>query len=246
MTDKIKVLWGIPNEGNCDPSAYDNRLEMAMHIGIRQERDQKYEFSLSTIGQVLTPIARERIAEIAIENDFDYLFMIDDDMLSPPDLIFKLLEHNVDIVAALAFTRYPPHNPVIYNVTDGIDSVTRTKYFINNVVKTYPKNTIVQCDAVGFGAVLIKVPVLRFVQQKFGKMFQSTCSAGEDILFCHHAGELGIKIYCDTLNKIGHVGHPNIITEETYEMFNDTSELRNIYGDERKYAEESYCNNPNV
>lgn len=235
MTNKINILWGIPNEGHTESIAYDNRLEMAMHIGIMQERTGKYSFALSTIGAVLTPIAREKIAEVAIENKFDYLFMIDDDMISPPDLIFKLLEHNVDIVAALAFTRYSPHNPVIYNVNDGIDSVTGTKYFINNVAYTYPKDTLVQCDAVGFGAVLIKVPVLKKVQERFGKMFQSTTSAGEDILFCHHAGELGIKIHCDTKNKIGHLGSPPIITEETYEQCNMTNELREIYGDERKY-----------
>jgi hypothetical protein len=233
----IKILWGIPNEGHTESYAYDNRLEMAMRMGVIQGRDGKYDFALSTIGQVLTPIAREKIAETAIDNGFDFLFMIDDDMISPPDLVFKLIEHDVDIVAALAFTRYPPHNPVIYNLTDGIDSITRRKYFINNVVKTYPKDTLVQCDAVGFGAVLIKVPILKRIQEKFGKMFQSTCTAGEDILFCHHAIELGIKVHCDTKNKIGHMGVPNVITEETYEMFNDIDEQRKIYGDEIKYSE---------
>ena len=49
----------------------------------------------------------------------DYILFIDDDMICPPDLFERLYKHQKDIVAALAFTRYPPHKPVIYKLTKG-------------------------------------------------------------------------------------------------------------------------------
>jgi hypothetical protein len=66
--------------------------------------------------------------------------------------------------------------------------VEKKDYFINNVVMNYPKDKLVECDAVGFGAVLIK----RWVLDKIGKKpFMSTCGTGEDILFCYKAKKIG-------------------------------------------------------
>jgi hypothetical protein len=36
----IRVLLGIPTKGNTDPEAYDNRLEMAIHLGNLQTLSQ--------------------------------------------------------------------------------------------------------------------------------------------------------------------------------------------------------------
>ena len=111
----IKVLVGIPTKGNTDPEAYDNRLEMFMHLGNLQTLSAKgekeycgveydipdgveYQFSLSTIGDVFVAYARQQMAYTAVNNGFDYLLMIDDDMICPPDLFEKLLRHNVDVV----------------------------------------------------------------------------------------------------------------------------------------------------
>jgi len=135
-----KVLFGIPNEGHTECQAYDNRMEMTFHLGnlqvlsslgLREYGDKiydippdiEYQFSISTVGQVLTPLARERLAEHAHDNGFDYLFMIDDDMLVPVDLFEKLARHDVDICAALAFTRSAPHKPVVYNLESVWDHV---------------------------------------------------------------------------------------------------------------------------
>ena len=66
--------------------------------------------------------------------------------------------------------------------------------------------------------------------------FMSTSSAGEDINFCHKAGEAGFKIYMDTRVKLGHLGYHKIITEATYEQEANIEELRKEYGDYEKYS----------
>lgn len=243
----IKVLIGVPNQGHTLVDAYDNRLLLMQHLGVLEVIsrlqipikkvtgldyiDQNYhypkgiafEFGLATVGNVLTPIARERIAEIAVEGEWDYLFFIDDDMICPPDMFEQLYAHQRDIVGALAFTRFAPHKPVIYIVDEGFDSVTKQNYYTSKCWLTYPKDTLVECDAVGFGAVLINCGVLRSMRQPW---FTAATGKGEDIQFCFDAGKSGFKVFMDTSCKLGHLGPPKSITEEIYESETNVKELR--------------------
>ena len=240
----VRVMFGIPNEGHTEPEAYDNRLVMSQHLGALQvvsfngdkhfqgmdfnyPTGHQFEFYICSIGKVFTALARERIAEEAVKQDMDYLFMIDDDMITDSDIFEKLYRHDKDIVAALAFTRSHPYSPVIYNLNKGYDGITQSNYYVNYTVFDYPKDTLVECDAVGFGAVLIKCDVLRKMKKPW---FMSTAGSGEDIHFCHKAGEDGFKIHMDTSVKMGHVGYPKIITEEDYLESANMDKIKEIYG----------------
>lgn len=240
----VKVMWGIPNEGHTLTDAYDNRLLMAQHMGCLQAlshfgvkkygeadfdypSDVEFEFYQATVGNVLTPVARQRIAELAVEENMDYLFMIDDDMISPVDLFERLYKHQKDIVGALAFTRFAPHKPVIYILTEGYDPVEKKDYYISQSYLTYPKDTLVECDAVGFGAVLIKVDILRSMRRPW---FVAATGRGEDIQFCFDARKAGFKVFMDTATKLGHLGPPKNVTEEVYEAETNNAELREKYG----------------
>lgn len=220
MGKVIKVTLSIPNEGHTQVQAYANRLVNCMHLGkletegLLKDQDPRFEFSLLTVGGILTPLAREEAAKVALENNSDYLYFIDDDMICPDNLFERLWRWNVDIVAPLAFTRNYPHKAVIYECKEGYDPVTRCEYFINHYVTEYPKDTLVECDAVGFGAALIKRSVLEGVPEP---RFMSTNATGEDILFCHMARKKGFRVFMDTSTKLGHLGHPAEITEEYVE-----------------------------
>lgn len=234
----LKVLWAIPTMGHTDPKAYDNRLIWACRAGAEDERAKvdgrpvRYEPYFGTVGRLLTPYAREILAEKAVEHGMDLIFMVDDDMLGEPDVFFRLAENVVngpaDLCGALAFTRNPPHDPVIYTCETGYDPVDRTPYFINRPVKRYPKDALVECDAVGFGAVVFRVALLTRMRRPW---FMSTCGSGEDIYWCYKAKrEAGARIFSDTRVKLGHVGNPIIVTEETYESFGHVNRARD--GDE--------------
>lgn len=240
----VKVMMGVPNEGHTLTEAYDNRLSMAFHLGTLQvlshidkkeyckvkfdfPKDVEFEFYLATVGNVLTPIARQRIAEFAVEQDMDYLFFVDDDMICPTDLFERLYKHQKDIVGALAFTRFPPHKPVIYVLNQGFDSVEKKDYYISKAYLSYPKDTLVECDAVGFGAVLIDCKVFKGMNTK--EWFVVATGAGEDIQFCFNAKKAGFKVYMDTSTKLGHLGPPKIVTEEVYESESNVEELREVF-----------------
>lgn len=217
MKKVVKVLCSIPNEGHAPCEAYTNRLENFFYLGALQEKGKhddsqiRFEFLFLTLGRIFTPIARNEACRFALENNCDYLFMIDDDMTSPNNLFERLYAHDVDIIAPLAFTRNFPHHPVIYDIKEGFDPVSKSHYFINHHVDSYKKDSLIQCDAVGFGSVLIKTSVLRGMKDPY---FSASPNTGEDISFCHYARKCGFKVFMDTSIKLGHLSHPIEVTED--------------------------------
>lgn len=196
---------------------------------------KRFEFFFCVIGRIFTPYAREQAAKMALERECDYLFMIDDDMISPDDLFEKLYRHNVDIVAPLAFTRNYPHKPVMYSTLEGYDTVSQKPYFSNTVIYKYPKDKLVECDAVGFGAVLIKCEVLKKMPTPY---FMSTNATGEDILFCYNAKKVGARVFMDTATKLGHLGAPICVDEEYVEKQRqkETPDFLKLHNEYDKYA----------
>lgn len=249
----VTVGIGVPTKGTTDATAYDNHLTMMFHLGELQLASKmgvhelngkkfdypdnvEFKFFITTVPRVFPAYAREIIAEQSRNQKADYLFMFDDDMVMMPDLFERLYRHKKDVVAALAFQRLYPHDPVIYNVTQGHDGVEKQDYYFSTTVRNYPKDTLVECDAVGFGAVLIDMKLLEVIPPKW---FMTTSGAGEDIHFCAQAKQYGFHVFSDTATKIGHLGERPIITEETYEQTNDVKGLRATLGDEHKYKEKA-------
>lgn len=240
----LKVMVGIPLKGHTPPRSYHDRMLMWKLLGNQeasdfyQDKSPRYVFNFGSVGEMLIPYARERLAEGALAEGCDYLFMIDDDMLAPPDLFYKLVAHDKDIVAALAFTRNPDHRPVIYETVEGFSHEAGKSYGFTRFVNNYPRNTLVECDAVGFGAVLIKTSTFKALPQPWFFGMERT---GEDITFCVKARKAGFKVFMDTSIKLGHLGTPCIITEEYSDQWNRMTpeEREKLYGRFDKYETDS-------
>lgn len=223
-----KIAISIPSEGHTLPEAYDNHLVLSFHLGSIQEqwkqqnRPIQYEFYWHTVGRLMTAMAREKLVERALQTGMDYIFMYDDDMILPIDTVECLLQDmeqhpEVSVVAPLAFMRNPPHYAVIYTTIEGYDQKHHQPYFTNQFVKNYPKNKLTECDATGFGAVMIRMDMVKKMRPPY---FFSTTGSGEDIYFCIKAKqEADARIFMDTRVKLGHIGRPNIIDEEYFEKW---------------------------
>jgi hypothetical protein len=241
----IRVLISIPNAGYTQVESYANRLVNFMHLGKLEERGRilkenpRFEFIFNTQGRLYTALAREGAGDICLSTDSDYLFQIDDDMTGPDDLFERLYRHDVDIVAPLAFTRNYPHNAVLYRLEEGIDPETKMPYYLNRFIDSYPKDQLVECDAVGFGAVLIKAKVIKAMKKP---RFMSACGTGEDVLFCHKARKLGFRIFMDTSTKLGHLSHPIEVTEDYVERVREQMKwepVLNIHAEKKSIFEPS-------
>jgi hypothetical protein len=217
----VRVCVAIPNMGYTQPESYANRLFNFMKMGELQAKGEllkqnpRFDFRFVVMGRLFTPLAREEAGRMALEADCDYLYMIDDDMICPDDMFQRLYAHNVDIVAPLAFSRNPPHKPVIYESIEIDDPVRKMKKPVNRWANYY-RDCLNECDAVGFGAVLIKTDVLRAIPEP---RFMSSEGTGEDLLFCYKAKKAGFRVFMDTACKIGHLSNPSIITESYVDQF---------------------------
>jgi hypothetical protein len=235
-----KVLIGIPLKGHTPPKAYHDRMVMFQHMGGREaedfyaKRNPRFVFGLGAVGEILVPFAREILAEAALRHGCEYLFMVDDDMLAPMDLFYKLQENGKDICAALAFTRNPDHKAVCYETKEGFDASSRTRYGFTKFVQNYPRNQLFECDAVGFGAVLIRTEVFRKTPQPWFFGMERT---GEDVTLCVKAKKAGFGVWMDSRIKLGHLGEPTIITEEYSDAWQklSPSEREKLYGNFTKY-----------
>jgi len=231
----LKIAMGIPSEGHTLPEAYDNHLLTSFRMGCMQERwryekrNPRYEFYWFTTARMLTQMAREKLISVALQAECDYLIMYDDDMVLPTNMVEKLLEDmekhpEIDILAPLAFMRNHPHYAVMYTAKEGYDNVRHQSYYFNQFVRQYPRNKLVECDSVGFGAVCIRLSMVKKMQSPY---FMSTTNTGEDIWFCVNAKEqANARVFMDTRIKLGHLKNPEIIDEEWVDKYNKDYKLK--------------------
>lgn len=152
--------------------------------------------------------ARERLAAMAIDNDFDHVLWLDSDQMFKPTMMIDFVASDKDIVTGVIPSRRPPFIPLIYRKED------------NKLVPVAGfGDHLLEVDGCGFGAVLMKTEVLEKCFDKYKTCFMPVYGFGEDLSFCIRAKELGYKIYADPRIEIGHIGK-TVITKDFYRREN--------------------------
>lgn len=160
-------------------------------------------------------IVRDKAVQVALQNGTNWLFFLDSDVIVPPNTLTRLISHNLPIVAGLYVRRHnPPFNEMLKLRQDGM-------FGLRPIMDgEYADGSLVECDAVGTGCVLIRTDVFSKV-----KPFQQTIDGkparpqyfmwtesriqpgfSEDFAFFIKCREAGIPVYCDTAIKARHVG----------------------------------------
>ena len=162
--------------------------------------------------------ARTLIANKAVELGFDRVLWIDSDMTFDKNALLMLsedMDHGMDMVTGLYFTRKPPIIPCIHKYLkwevkpDGwVDTDSRS-------YTDYPIDRLFEVACCGFGFVMTSVKLLKDMNEKYGSPFYPLMGMGEDTTFCWRARQNGYKIYCDSRVKLGHIGQ-RIIDEGTF------------------------------
>jgi len=138
---------------------------------------------------------RNTIVEEAQKKECTHLLFLDTDMIYPVDTIERLLAHDLDIVGALTFKRYPPFNPII-----NVGEQYKMKYMY-----PYPEG-LIKVTATGTGCLLINMKVFNKLEKPYFKFRKvKGKDVGEDIGFCYKAGDAGIDVYVDTTVKTIHI-----------------------------------------
>jgi len=220
-SSKVKIMIGEPSGGLIDCQAHDNRLDFMAEC-IRLEGSTNLKFFTGNVGRMPINYARQMMAEEAIRQGMDYLFMVDDDMILPHrcfERVYNTMrEHNAEMAAPICTQRVHPFRPVLYKhewIPANDPAMPEKLNLKNDFISEYEPNSVVKVDGVGFGVVLLSVPFLKKMSEKMPHgMFFSNTNIGEDIWFCIQARrQLDAKIVVDTSVKVGHLKHPEFARE---------------------------------
>lgn len=208
--DKPKIMIAAPMVGKTDSHF------LTSVIGLRGIGDTKF---VANIGSLVYN-ARSELAARAIQDGFDYILWLDSDMVFEPDLLEKLYEdaqQGMDYVTGIYFRRVLPTTPILAkSITWERDKETGIINHGVELYKDYPKDSVFEIAASGFGCVLMKTELVKHLAEACAMSpFGPMPKMGEDFSFCWRAGKMGIKMYCDSRVKAGHIG-TFLYTEETY------------------------------
>lgn len=148
---------------------------------------------------------RQMVKDYAIENCFDYLFFLDSDIICEPDVLEKLAGRGKDIVCGLFRYRNPPEGrPLWFRTLRPVEISPTTGVWILTFIKNSEvegRKELLEIDACGFGAILIKTEVL----QKIDFKKSPNDHYGVDIHFCYDAKQAGHKIFGDPTANCKHL-----------------------------------------
>lgn len=184
-------------------------------LGMKPVGECRYALTASS----LVYDARNSLVRQAIEENCDRILWLDSDMTFSPNLMIQLaadLDEGREIVSGMYFKRRSPVMPVCYkeigyfkDESNGRSTPVALSY------EDYPQDQIFECKGFGFGACMHTVDIARRVVEEFGLPFSPILGFGEDLSFCMRLTKLGIKIWCDSAIKLGHIGS-GAITEAVY------------------------------
>jgi hypothetical protein len=150
---------------------------------------------------------RNHTAKVALANECDYLCFIDDDVMVEPLMLKGLIEADKDIVMAETYIRGYPYDAMFFKFKEG----KLVNY--NEFKSAVGTDGLVEVDAVGFSAVLIKCS---FLKQLSTPYFVTGPNFTEDVYFCLKAvAELGrenVSMFVDTKYPTAHRLNPEYIT----------------------------------
>ena len=145
--------------------------------------------------------ARNKIANKAIKYNYDYVLMVDSDVVLPSHTLIKMLDDPKFICLGC----YPRKNTK--NGTFEIFKLNQKNY-----IDTFNYNEItsmtgkVEIKGGGFGCALINTDIFKNLTYPYFKYIQYNDGAclSEDNYFCSNARKAGYKIYAETDVLCGH------------------------------------------
>lgn len=160
------------------------------------------------------------LIDYAIENEFDYIFFIDSDLVLHKETLNKLLSNNVDIVSNIFWTKWQLDSrlePQVWlednysfikdnKVNNTIEMALLETEFINKMKRkgTYEVGGLGACTLISKNALLKGV--------NFNSI-DNISLKGEDRHFCVRAKALGLNLYVDTTYPALHIYRINDLKE---------------------------------
>ncbi len=134
-----------------------------------------------------------------VKSNHPYLMMLDSDIMFPPDLVEKLMAHDLPIVGGwYVDKKSPDKHPCVYDFGKEEDGLA----FFGH--RNSPGAGLERVDAMGAGCWLMKREVAEALgEEPYGK---NIGGGGEDFKLCRRLMELNIPLYVDWSLQCAHLG----------------------------------------
>src|SRR3989344_8870143 len=169
-----------------DNSPNNDYLEKIKKLNLQVIKAPYLEGALDRI-----TISRNMIREFMLNNNYDYFLSLEQDVISPKDIIENLLQHKKKVITAIYFNYVTKNNetrplPVIWTRIDN-------KY--RYIIKPNQLNKgLLRIAMSGLGCILIHKTVLSKIKFRYEK----NEDAFDDVYFSLDCKEHNIPIYADT------------------------------------------------
>ena len=206
----MKILIAVPTYENITPDTFQSiyALDRAGH-----------ELAFQFVRGYDVATARNAIATQALDADFDYVLMIDNDVVVPPDALVNLLDdpqlvtlgyyaHRISDKACdgrLNVCKLVDKDSVPYH-----DYIVESQYTMPEIVELRDSGAYkVRIHGGGLGCALIKTDLLRWIDYPYFEwkncVTRDRKMLSEDLFFCEQCRKAGIPVYTDTRVACGHL-----------------------------------------
>ena len=149
IDNRVDVLIGIPSwQGGVDPDMQTCLEHLIVHNNQIGLNIKLFKASSSIIAE-----NRNACIDAGIECNARYVFMVDTDMIFPPDILTAMKVHNKAIVSAMAFMKTWPFTPNFYR------RLSDTKWC--PVMDIPEADDIFQVDCIGGACMLIELAAIK-------------------------------------------------------------------------------------
>lgn len=204
----MRILLAVPTFETIYPDTFKSIYDLD-----RGENEVSFEY----VRGYDVATARNAIARKALEQDTDYVLMIDNDVVLPKDALVNLLDN------AKAVTLGSYAHRGTNNLYDGSSCVCKlldprgVKYYHYPAESEYKAEELIQMEAEGkykvqihgggMGCALIKTSVFRSLKYPWYDWvnYKDQGMLSEDLYFCERCKSRDIKIYTDTRVRCGHM-----------------------------------------
>lgn len=142
--------------------------------------------------------ARNTLAKLVLENGHDWLWFMDDDHVFDPEMLNRLLAHDLPLVTPICLTRQAPFRPVQYTEKNPEADKVYLPVPLDVMKQT---GGLVELEAGGCAGMLIRREVLEAIEPPWF----IHADRSEDIIFVEKAKEAGFKLVCDLTCRLGHI-----------------------------------------
>jgi GT2 family glycosyltransferase len=167
--------------------------------------------------------SRNKILDYAVEKGFDYVFMLDADVVCPRGIIEELMKCRKEVISGLYFGYFNSSGKLKIlsvawrGITPEEFAVIRSKVKLSESVKSHEdlqrhltqeeidSNSLLEVIYPSAGCMLLSRAVFSMVRYGLPETPEGFTASGDDIYFIREARKLGFGIWCHTGFKCDHL-----------------------------------------